>query len=190
MKRVGILGGTFDPPHQGHLIMADHVCEALDLDEVWFIPSHLPPHKKDATVPAHERMKMVTEAVKGNDQFHSCDLELKRQGTSYTVDTMKDLKIRYPDHRFYFIIGGDMVNNLSEWYKIEELRSLVTFAGVQRQGFEGQKAEGVVMIELPRIDISSSLIRDRLRKNLTVRYLLPDTVHNYIKENGLYATKP
>ncbi|UOR12246.1 nicotinate-nucleotide adenylyltransferase [Halobacillus amylolyticus] len=190
MKRVGIFGGTFDPPHQGHLIMAEHVREAMDLDEVWFIPSHLPPHKKDAAVSPQERMEMVKVAVRGNDRFQCCDLELKRQGTSYTIDTIKELKMAHPDHRFYFIIGGDMVKHLSEWYKINELKALVTFVGVQRQDFEGQAADGVVMIDIPRIDISSSLIRDRLRQDLTVRYLLPETVHHYIKENTLYATKP
>ncbi|WP_163526419.1 nicotinate-nucleotide adenylyltransferase [Halobacillus ihumii] len=189
MKRIGIFGGTFDPPHQGHLIIAEQVCEAMKLDEIWFVPSYLPPHKKKAAVSSDERLDMVKKAIQGNERFYCLDLEMTRQGKSYTFDTMEQLTEDYPDDKFYFIIGGDMVDSLQDWHRIEELKKLVTFVGVQREGSGGRAAKDVVMIDVPRFDLSSSLIRERLTQGLTVRYLIPEAVHHYIKENSLYALK-
>ncbi|MFD2926037.1 nicotinate-nucleotide adenylyltransferase [Halobacillus naozhouensis] len=189
MKRIGIFGGTFDPPHQGHLIIAEQVCEAMKLDEIWFIPSYLPPHKQKAAVSSDERLEMVTKAIQENKRFHSLDLELIRQGKSYTFDTMEQLTEDYPDDKFYFIIGGDMVDSLQDWYRIEELKNLITFVGVRREGSKRDTTKDVVMIDVPRIDISSTLIRERLKKGFTVRYLIPEAVHHFIKENSLYALK-
>ncbi|MFC7060703.1 nicotinate-nucleotide adenylyltransferase [Halobacillus seohaensis] len=190
MKRIGILGGTFDPLHQGHMIIAEHVYEALKLDEIWFIPSHLPPHKQEATVSSEDRLQMVKEAIKGNPHFHVSAIEIEREGKSYTIDTIKHLKGAYPEHKFCFIIGGDMVQYLPQWHRIDELRQLVQFVGVGRKEITGKDLnEDVQMVEIPRVDISSSIIRDRLSHDQSIRYLVPESVFEYVKEKSLYEPK-
>lgn len=186
MRRVGILGGTFDPPHQAHLIMADFVLEGMVLDEIWFLPSHIPPHKKQANVSANDRLAMVKKAIADHPKFQVCDIELARKGTSYTVDTMVELKDNYPEHRFYFIIGGDMVEHLPKWNNIDKLSQLVEFIGVMRPGFKGKTELPVHYVDIPLVEISSSNIRKRIHEKKTVRYLMPDSVYHYIKEQYLY----
>ncbi|TGB04237.1 nicotinate-nucleotide adenylyltransferase [Halobacillus salinus] len=188
MKRIGILGGTFDPPHLGHLIMAECAYEGMELDEVWFLPSHIPPHKQKATVSSEDRLAMVKKAIENNPHFSICDVELTRKGTSYTVDTMKLLKEEYQGHQFYFIIGGDMVEHLPKWNRIEELKEYVEFIGMQRPGFqwEQDQSDSVHEVNIPLIEISSSVIREKLAKQESVRYLTPDAVIDYIKEHQLY----
>ncbi|MGP4074475.1 nicotinate-nucleotide adenylyltransferase [Halobacillus sp. K22] len=187
MKRIGILGGTFDPPHQGHLIMAEFACSEMELDEVWFLPSHIPPHKQEAAVSAESRLSMVEKAVENNPRFKVCNAELTRKGTSYTVDTMKYLIDQYENHTFYFIIGGDMVEHLPKWNRIDELNSLVEFVGIKRPGYDWNPQMPVHQVEIPLIDISSSHIRRRLSSLKSVRYLVPESVNLYIKEHQLYA---
>ncbi|WP_082233769.1 nicotinate-nucleotide adenylyltransferase [Halobacillus massiliensis] len=188
MKRIGILGGTFDPPHIGHLLMAEHVYEQMELDEIWFIPSHIPPHKQQASVSSIDRLQMVKEAIKSNPHFHLNSIEIEREGKSYTYDTIKALIEQYPDHSFSFIIGGDMIQYLSKWHKIDELARLVQFIGVGREGYEPDDRQyNVKMAVLPRIDISSSMIRDRAANGQSIRYFVTDDVFNYIKENALYG---
>jgi nicotinate-nucleotide adenylyltransferase len=187
MKRIGILGGTFDPPHQGHLLMAEFVRNDLQLDEVWFIPSHVPPHKQGAEVSAEERLKMVENAIESNPYFKASNVELTRKGTSYTVDTMSHLVNQYPDNEFYFIIGADMVEHLPKWYKIDELMKLVQFVGVKRPGYKWSPEIPVQFVEIPLIDISSSKIRERLLSGHSVRYLVPDAVYHFIKEHKIYG---
>ncbi|SFF53157.1 nicotinate-nucleotide adenylyltransferase [Halobacillus alkaliphilus] len=187
MKRIGILGGTFDPPHQGHLIMAEYACNEMKLDEVWFLPSHIPPHKQEAAVSAETRLSMVEKAVEDNPRFKVCNAELTRKGTSYTVDTMKYLMDQYESHTFYFIIGGDMVEHLPKWNRIDELNSMVEFVGINRPGYDWNPPMPVHQVEIPLIDISSSHIRKRLSSLKSVRYLVPESVNLYIKEHQLYA---
>ncbi|UOQ46318.1 nicotinate-nucleotide adenylyltransferase [Halobacillus salinarum] len=186
MKRIGILGGTFDPPHLGHMIMAEASREQMKLDEVWFIPSHLPPHKQAAEVGALDRLKMVKQAVKSNQRFYVNDLELNREGKSYTIDTIQQLRLENPETEFYFIIGGDMVEYLPNWHRIDELVKLVQFVGVKRPGFEWDHQYDVHEVDIPLIEISSSEIRLRLAEQKTIRYLVPETVYEYIKEHRLY----
>ncbi|MFC7320950.1 nicotinate-nucleotide adenylyltransferase [Halobacillus campisalis] len=190
MKRIGLLGGTFDPPHLGHMIIAEHIRENLELDEVWFIPSHLPPHKQEAAVSAEDRLQMVKKATEGNPHFSVSEIELNREGKSYTIDTMKSLLKEYPSDEFCFIIGGDMVQYLDRWHKIEELNELVQFVGVGREGIALDSHFNVKMVEIPRIDISSSMIRQRLTDKKSIRYLIPEGVFHFIKENALYEFKP
>ncbi|MBH0229943.1 nicotinate-nucleotide adenylyltransferase [Halobacillus yeomjeoni] len=187
MKRIGILGGTFDPPHQGHLVMAEFVRDQMVLDEVWFIPSHDPPHKEGAVVPSEARLEMVEIAVANNPFFKVCDIELKRKGTSYTIDTIKELNDLYADDEFYFIIGGDMVEHLPKWHRIEELKRIVKFVGVKRPGYEWKPEIPVESVEIPLLDISSTYIRSKVGRNESVRYLVPDLVNDFIKERGLYG---
>ncbi|MCA0970009.1 nicotinate-nucleotide adenylyltransferase [Halobacillus litoralis] len=186
MKRIGILGGTFDPPHLGHLIMAEQALEGMELDEVWFLPSYIPPHKEDAAGSSVDRLAMVKKAVETNEHFKVCDIEHTRKGTSYTVDTMKVLNEEYPDHQFYFIIGGDMVEHLPKWNRIDELVQLVEFIGVKRPGYDWEPRRFVHPVEVPQIDISSSEIRERVSRGESVRYLVPDSVYHYVKEHQLY----
>ncbi|MFC2948418.1 nicotinate-nucleotide adenylyltransferase [Virgibacillus sediminis] len=189
MKRVGILGGTFDPPHLGHLIIAEEVRLSLSLEEIWFIPSYTPPHKDEAKSSPEHRKKMLAHAIEGNKAFKMEALEIERSGKSYTVDTMKELSERYPQTEFFFIIGADMVEYLPNWHRINELIHLVTFAGVKRSGYKLDSPYPVVEVEVPTIDISSTFIRRRVKEGKTVNYFIPESVYAYMKENKLYENK-
>lgn len=189
MKKVGILGGTFNPPHNGHLLIANEVLSDLQLDEIWFMPNHEPPHKKrPESVNDEERLKMLKLAIDGNPAFSIQAIELDREGPSYTVDTMKMIDTEHKDHQFYFIIGADMIEYLPKWHKIDELVNLVQFVGVQRPSYSHQTDYPVLYVDVPAFDVSSSMIRDRMKCGQTVRYLLPDPVIEYIEEKHLYGT--
>ncbi|KGX88943.1 nicotinate-nucleotide adenylyltransferase [Pontibacillus litoralis] len=189
MKKIGLLGGTFDPPHNGHLLIAEEVYRALDLDEVWFIPSHIPPHKETSTTEAEDRVAMTEMAVQNNDHFVVNTIELERSGPSYTIDTVKALLETYEGKEFYFIMGGDMVEYLPNWHQIEALSTLVTLVGVQRFGYDLQGPYPVIQVEIPMFDVSSTLIRERFKKGESTKYLVPQEVEAYIKERGLYGSK-
>ncbi|MGM8213904.1 nicotinate-nucleotide adenylyltransferase [Virgibacillus sp. W0430] len=186
MKKIGIFGGTFDPPHLGHLIMAEEVKNALNLEEVWFIPTNEPPHKEKAMTRAADRLNMLRKAIAGNAFFKINTVEIDRSGVSYTVDTIRTLKKEYPTYAFYFIIGADMVEYLPKWKQIEELVQLVTFVGVRRSGYQIKTDYPLIEVDVPLVTISSSFIRARLTKNKSVTYLIPSSVHTYIKERQLY----
>lgn len=189
MKKVGILGGTFDPPHYGHLLIANEVLSTLYLDEVWFMPNQEPPHKKKSeSIKNDDRLQMLELAIHGNDAFKVETIELDRQGPSYTVDTMKLINAQYSDHQFFFIIGADMIEYLPKWHKIDELINLVQFVGVERPEYSSQTEYPVLYVDVPAFEISSSMIRDRVKNRQTVRYLLPDLVIQYIEEKHLYGT--
>ncbi|MFP3124613.1 nicotinate-nucleotide adenylyltransferase [Ectobacillus funiculus] len=188
MKRIGIIGGTFDPPHNGHLLIANEVYDALRLDEVWFMPNASPPHKLEKHVTStHDRVEMLKLAIEGELYFSLCLVELERQGPSYTYDTMLELKEAHPDTSFYFIIGGDMVEYLPKWYRVEGLLALATFVGVTRPGYTLSSPYDIVTLEIPEFSVSSSLIRERFMKGRTTRYLLPEKVQDYIERNGVYG---
>ncbi|PAV28993.1 nicotinic acid mononucleotide adenylyltransferase [Virgibacillus profundi] len=189
MKRVGILGGTFDPPHLGHLIIAEEVRLALNLEEVWFIPSFTPPHKDEARTSAAHRMNMLQMAIKNNSSFQMNTIEIERLGKSYTFDTMKALRNEFPENDFHFIIGADMVEYLPHWNKIDELIKLVQFVGVGRPGYQLNTPYPITKVEIPMIEISSTSIRNRLANKETVNYLIPEDVYAYIKEKQLYENK-
>lgn len=187
MKKVGILGGTFDPPHLGHLMIAEEAREKLELEEVWFIPSFTPPHKADLGTTADDRMKMVNCAISNNPFFKLNTIEIDRTGKSYTIDTIKRLKEMHPDHNFYFIIGADMVEYLPKWYQIEELVNLVQFVGVKRAGSTLDTNYPVIIVDIPSVDISSTDLRQRVKLNQQITYLTTERVQAYIKENHLYG---
>jgi len=189
VRKVGLLGGTFDPIHQGHLIIADQVLWKLSLDEVRFMPNALPPHKrKTTTTSIEDRLKMIELAIQDHPKFRIETIELMREGKSFTYDTMVLLKEREPDTEFYFIIGGDMIDDLPNWHRIDELLTLVTFVGVNRPGFKGETEYPLIRVEIPLIAISSSLIRDKIKRGESIRYLVPDEVIRFIKEHHLYET--
>ncbi|MCM3588857.1 nicotinate-nucleotide adenylyltransferase [Mesobacillus maritimus] len=188
MKKIGILGGTFNPPHVGHLLIANEVHHALGLEEVWFMPNHEPPHKKkEGKVTDKQRLEMLELAISGNPHFSIEPIELKRQGPSYTYETMKILTEQYKDYKFHFIIGGDMIEYLPKWYKIDELHQMIQFVGVNRPRYSSQSDYSILLVKTPAIDLSSSFIRERRIQGGTIRYLVPENVRNYIEENGLYG---
>ncbi|GGJ48291.1 nicotinate-nucleotide adenylyltransferase [Virgibacillus salexigens] len=186
MKHIGILGGTFDPPHMGHLIIAEEVRIALQLDEVWFIPSYTPPHKAQTKTSARDRLNMVKRAIQDNPFFKVNTIELERSGKSYTIQTIKDLQEQHTDTTFYFIIGGDMIEYLPKWHRIEELIQLIEFVGVQRPNYSIETPYPITVVDIPLMEISSTFLRDRMRQNRSVHYFLPPSVYNYMKEHQLY----
>ncbi|MFL6517718.1 MAG: nicotinate-nucleotide adenylyltransferase [Bacillus sp. (in: firmicutes)] len=189
MKKVGILGGTFDPPHYGHLLIANEVLSTLKLDEIWFMPNQEPPHKKKSdSIKNEDRLQMLDLAIQDNTAFRVETIELHRQGPSYTVDTMKMINTQYSNHQFFFIIGADMIEYLPKWHKIDELIKLVQFVGVERPEYSTKTDYPVRYVDVPAIDVSSSMIRDRVKNGKTVRYLLPDPVIKYIEEKHLYES--
>ncbi|MED4969612.1 nicotinate-nucleotide adenylyltransferase [Geobacillus sp. NFOSA3] len=190
MRKIGIFGGTFDPPHYGHLLMANEVLHALQLSEIWFMPNRIPPHKQHEQVTKSEdRLRMLELAIADHPRFHIETIELEREGPSYTYDTIRQLLSMHPDHEFYFIIGADMVEYLPHWYKIAELIQLVTFVGVKRPGFSTETSYPIMEVEVPQFAVSSSMIRDRVRKGQTIRYLVPECVRLYIEERKLYGAR-
>ncbi|CAK6476099.1 nicotinate-nucleotide adenylyltransferase [Peribacillus castrilensis] len=189
MKKIGILGGTFNPPHIGHLIIANEVLDALELDEIRFMPNHVPPHKeKSEEVTDMDRLAMLENAIAGNPSFYIEGIEIERKGTSYTYDTIKLLKELEPANEFYFIIGADMIEYLPNWHRIDELVHMVNFVGVKRPGYNENTVYPITMVKVPQMFISSSMIRRKLRTGKTVKYLIADPVVKYIKGNGLYES--
>lgn len=185
MRRIGLLGGTFDPPHIGHLLLAEEVRTELDLNEIWFIPTHVTPHKSVGTTAEH-RTNMVELAVCNHPYLKTSLIEMERSGKSYTYDTIQLLKKQNPDAVFYFIIGGDMIQTLDSWYRIDELRKLVKFIGVSRSAYPKMTDTMVQVLEIPLFDLSSTEIRSRVKRLLPIQYYVTDEVAAYIKEHKLY----
>ncbi|XBG79894.1 nicotinate-nucleotide adenylyltransferase [Enterococcus cecorum] len=186
-KQVGILGGNFNPVHNQHLLIADQVGTALNLEKVYLMPEYLPPHvdEKD-TIEAEHRLNMLKLAIADNPLFDIEQAELQRKGKSYTYDTMKALIAQNPDTDYYFIIGGDMVEYLPKWYKIDELVEMVQFVGVKNTGYTIDTPYPIIWLDAPMMDLSSSLIRKKIAQGCSIRYLVPEAVRNYILEKGLY----
>ena len=196
---LGIMGGTFDPVHNAHLLIAEAVREAFRLDRVLFIPAAQPPHKQGRILtPAYHRLMMVQPAVSSNPCFHVSRQELERPGPSYSLLTLQELQEEYGGQaEFYFITGSDTINDLHTWYHIEELLQRCHFVGTTRPGVTvdttkleqrfGQLArEKVHELVVPRLEISSTAIRQRLREGRSIRYLVPQAVADYIAKEGLY----
>ncbi|MFD1317860.1 nicotinate-nucleotide adenylyltransferase [Loigolactobacillus zhaoyuanensis] len=189
-KQVGIMGGTFNPPHLGHLVIAESVGSQLGLEQVLFMPDAQPPHQTTkTTIAAKHRLAMVERAIDGNPRFALERAEIDRGGISYTYDTMVTLKQQHPDTDYYFIIGADMVADLPTWHRIDDLLKLVQFVGVKRPEFPVTSRYPILWVDAPLLDISSSLIRQRVSQGCSVRYLVPDAVLDYIEEEGLYREK-
>src|SRR5699024_6236300 len=187
MKKIGILGGTFDPPHLGHLMVASEVKHALQLDEIWFIPTNKPHHKREATHRNTHRLNMLAHAIKDTSYFKVNDIEMKRQGKSYTIDTIQMLQEQYRDNQFYFIIGADMVEYLPKWYRIDDLIELVQFVGVRRKNYELNTNYPVLEVSIPTMEISSADIRNRIQHSKPFKYFVTTSVYHYIKEENLYG---
>jgi nicotinate-nucleotide adenylyltransferase len=196
--KIGIMGGTFDPIHLGHLIAGECAREGAALDEVWFMPLSVPPHKErpEGGADGKARWEMVCLAVDGYDRFRPIDLELTRGGTSYSIDTLTELQKRRPGDEFHYIIGGDMVQYLPHWHRIDELLLLTRFIGLERPGTDidwtqltPAMREAVTMIPMRQLDISSTDIRLRRKQGRSVRYLVPEAVRTYMEEGKLYDNR-
>jgi nicotinate-nucleotide adenylyltransferase len=197
--RIGILGGTFNPPHIGHLICAQEAFEQLRLDRVVLMPANQPPHKRVAADPgAQARYELCRLAIEGDERFEVSRLELDREGRSYTVDTLRALHDQHPQQDLTFIVGGDMARSLPTWREPEAVLELATLAVAERAGSEreeirgelralhGASAERVRFFDMPRVDVSSSLVRERVATGRPIRYLVPDAVADAIAQNGWY----
>lgn len=199
MPRVGILGGTFDPIHVGHLILAEEARIALALDRVLFVPAALPWRKADRTItPGHDRLFMVNLAIEGNPCFVASSIELEREGPTYTVDTLEQLRSELgPGVELWFIVGADALSDLPYWKDPDRILKLARLAVAARVGFSGGQAKQLERllpgvgaridpVPMPVIEISSSKLRHRLALGKSAHYWLPRTVEEYIEAHQLY----
>jgi nicotinate-nucleotide adenylyltransferase len=191
--RIGILGGTFDPIHGGHLLIAEGVREKFALDEVLFIPAARPPHKlKDEVTGAVHRHKMALLATQDNSHFSVSDLEMNRPGKSYTIETVRELQEKYEGAEIYFIVGLDSALEIFTWKDPEKLLGLCRFISVQRpfsrelEKLDKKYRERIEVVKVPTLPISSTEIRERVREGRSIKYLVPDSVEKYIYKNRLY----
>ena len=191
--KIAILGGTFDPPHLGHLILADTVLKELNYDKVLFIPSKIPPHKNiSGEVSNEDRLNMLKLSIEYDKRFSFDDYELKSEGISYSIKTLNYLYQNYNiDGKIALIIGADLIKNFHKWKEPEKISELANIVAVNREENDNLDKENIEkynikIIIAPRIDISSTLIRERIKKNKAFRYFLNNKVYNYIISNKLY----
>jgi nicotinate-nucleotide adenylyltransferase len=195
--KIGLLGGTFNPPHVAHLVCAAEAHDQLGLDRVLLVPTARPPHKEVPDDPGSEhRARMCELAVEGDDRLAVSRIELERPGPSYTVDTLRTLHERSPEHDLTFIVGGDMAHSLPTWHDPEGILRLARLGVAERaevrradiaerlSGLAG--SDHVAFFDMPRIDVASSDLRRRVAAGRSIRYLVPDAVASYIEREGLY----
>ncbi|MEA2268292.1 MAG: nicotinate-nucleotide adenylyltransferase [Solirubrobacteraceae bacterium] len=197
MAELGILGGTFNPPHIGHLVMAQEAVDQLGLDRVILMPVAQPPHKEAPEDPgADVRLRLCRLAAEGDERLDVSDLEIARGGASFTVDTLRALHAKAPEHALTFIVGGDMADSLPSWREPEAILGLARLAVAEREGLRREDlaerleplhdGHRVVFFDMPRIDISSSTIRQRVADGRPIKYLVPDPVVQEVEARGLY----
>ena len=194
MRRIGVFGGTFDPPHVGHLALAEWAREALSLDRVIFVPAARPPHKRGKRMSAAEdRVAMTRLAVRGNRAFAVSTIEVRRTGPSYTVDTLRALARAHPRAQLWLLMGEDSLREFHTWHAPERILALARLAVAGRPGARAPRSVGraargrVVVLRNPGLQIASSAIRARVRAGRSVRYLVPDAVARYAAAHRLYA---
>ena len=189
-KHVGILSGSFNPIHNGHLMIAQQVFEQLNLDKILFIPSKVPPHRGVSRyipkVSVDDRINMIKYGIRDNPNFQLDMTDIDLGGVSYTYETIKRLKERNPNTEYYLIVGYDIVESLSKWSHIDELVKEVHFVGVCRKGYEKKSQYPIMWVNTPVIEISSTVIRQRVRECKSLKYYVPDDVAWYIKDKGIY----
>lgn len=200
--RLGILGGTFNPPHLGHLVCAQEAYLQLGLARVLLIPARIPPHKPVPDEPGIEhRLEMCRLAISGDEQrFGVSEIEAARDGPSFTVDTLEQLYANEPDSEFFLIVGGDVARGFASWRAPEQVLALATLAVVERPGTSRAEVQEVLagvaggerarFLDMPAIEISSTFLRRRARSGEPTRYLVPDRVRDYIDRHRLYGAGP
>jgi nicotinate-nucleotide adenylyltransferase len=200
--KIGISGGTFDPIHYGHLIIAEIIRNDIGLDRVIFVPTGIPPHKKHLNVTSPiDRLNMVKKAVYSNPHFEVSSVEVEREGYTYTIDTLKHFKRIYGEKaQMHFITGADVIKELTTWKNFEELFTMCRFVTALRPDYidesfydeveylKSKYNADIVVANIPMIQISSTDIRKRVQEGKTIKYLLPECVENYIYRNDLYKT--
>jgi nicotinate-nucleotide adenylyltransferase len=188
--KVGIFGGTFDPPHVGHLIAAQDAIDVLSLDSVLFVPARVPPHKQNENVTdAPLRLRMIRAATAGDSRFEVSDVELRRNAPSYTVDTLRELRRERPNDELFLLLGVDQVAELSTWREPEEVLRNARLVMLARSGVSEAAATSMVHQTVPvtRVDVSSTLVRERVAAGQSVRYLVPENVEQIIAAERLYS---
>lgn len=196
--RLGLFGGTFDPPHVGHLALAEACREGAGLDRVIWIPAAVNPHKRGRSqTPAADRLAMVRAATESHDQFEVSDLEIEREGVSYTVDTLREIARQRPEDELFWIVGGDSLASFPTWREPEAISALAHLLAYRRGGHPLELTalpdwmDGhYTVIDGPALEVSSTEIRQRLAAGRSVRYLVPDPVLAIVRERGLYRTPP
>lgn len=188
--RIGVLGGTFDPIHIGHLIAASEVHTALQLDSVWFMPAGQPWQKADRTVTdAKTRYEMTKLATSHDQRFVASDLEIRRSGPTYSIDTVDEIHSIHPDAQLFWIVGTDVAARIPTWHRWEDFVSAVTVVVVNRP--DASRLDGLPFsyetVEMPAVRISATRIRERYAKGITCKYLVPEAVDNYVVQHRLYA---
>jgi len=192
IRRLGLFGGTFDPPHLGHLALAEWARDTLRLDQVWFVPAGRPPHKRRADLSdSKDRLAMTRLAVRGQPAFRVSSVEARRDGPSFTVDTLRQVRDRYPGARRFLLIGADSLADLGHWRDPREIVRLATLVVAVRPGERAPRGKLVfgrrpVWLDNPGLEVSSSTIRARARAGGSLRYLVPDAVARYIDRHRLY----
>jgi nicotinate-nucleotide adenylyltransferase len=194
--RIGILGGTFDPVHVAHLVLAEQCREQGRLDQVWFVPAPRPPHKQDrGLTPFAQRVEMLALAIVGQPAFRVDELEKDRPGPSYTADTLADLHRLHPGNEWFLLVGSDTLADLPHWHAPERVAELAALLIVARPGWQLQGSDGSSpglnrfcsqVVEMPLLDISSRDLRQRVAAGRSVRYLVPRAVEAYILDKRLY----
>jgi nicotinate-nucleotide adenylyltransferase len=189
---VGLFGGSFNPPHVAHRIVAEVARDQFGLNEVWWIPNATPPHKSsDELADVEHRLEMTKRVVSGNSSFRLCDIEIERAGVSYTVETVRALQTQHSDTDFCLIIGSDSLDHFDEWHRPDEIAERIPLVVYKRPGVidtvpDPQFARHVRYVAAPVMEVSGTEIRSRRRAGRTIRYLVPEEVYTYIKNNGLY----
>jgi nicotinate-nucleotide adenylyltransferase len=197
VRRIGLFGGTFDPPHLAHLVLAERAREQLALDRVIWMPTGRPPHKRGKTLaPSADRLRMTRLAVRGNRAFTVSTFETRRRGASYTIETLRALANDHPGAELFLVIGEDSLDDFNDWREPESILALATLAvaprpaSLARTPRRSPRPRGrrprALWIEAPSLDISSSAIRARARTGDSLRYLVPDPVAAYVARRGLY----
>ncbi|RMH73684.1 MAG: nicotinate-nucleotide adenylyltransferase [Gemmatimonadetes bacterium] len=190
--KIGLFGGTFNPPHLGHLILAQDVQEACGLAKILFIPSANPPHKaKQPVLDVHHRLEMVRLAVADNPAFAVSDVECRRTGKSYTIDTVRHFRKIYNAQELHWIVGGDAIANLHTWKDPDAILNAchvvaTTRAGVDLDAVKARYTGRVTFVPMREVAISSTQIRERVQRGQSIRYVVPDTVRAYIEHHQLY----
>ncbi|WP_143319047.1 nicotinate-nucleotide adenylyltransferase [Clostridium sp. HBUAS56010] len=200
MGKIGIMGGTFDPIHNGHIMLGEQAYKEYQLDEVWFMPSGHPPHKKNHHVTAPQlRLAMTGKALQGRQGLFCSDFEVKREGNTYTAQTLRRLHRAYPEHEYYFIVGADSLYEIENWYEPEQVLSLAVILAASRKYEDEDRSMGqqidyltckyhadIRKLHCKEMNLSSAELRDKVFKGESINPYVPASVVNYIQVHGLY----